>query len=530
MSTPFPIQAVGAGGVNTDIDDWNLQPNQLSYGLNYRTLDDKLQSFNGNTVVYTPPSNFYGGKLLYAYSKGNAFYIVLGRTANKVFDGSSWYNISSLAMSTAAYVLGADDELKWTVCMLGSIPVINNPQGTVEYWLPQQTSQILQPLNFDATHTWTVKGYSAKVFRAHKNFLFALNLTEGGVQLPYAYRWSHPAVINGLPFSWDPLDLSTIAGKSQIAGNGGDIIDGLSLRDDFIIYSAKSITVLQFTGDENVWQARPLSASYGLLAIDCLVEVKGIHYFIAEGDIFQNDGSSITSILSSKMRNRLRNNLSTTSYQNCFAIAQLNKSEVWFCIVEQGSHVAGATNALPNMTFIYNFETGSISIREVDTLVAGKAYAPIVAAPDTWGSDSSPWSTDGTTWGTNQYSLFGEQIIGIRPSDSAIVALEQQNPSTNLNTVLERTGLEITPGRVTQVVRVKPKITCSDTVLIQIGKQDSAGGTVTWTAARVFNPNTQKSVPIKARGPYICYQISSIAATSFTFSSITFEVEDAGER
>ena len=523
MTKQLPINQIGLQGLNTDFDDWNLPLEALSYANNFRVLDDKLQSFNGNTVLYTPPSNFYGGKLCYVVSQGNAFYVVLGRTAVKVFDGANWYTISSAAMSGGSYTLGTNDELLWTVAMLGTIPVVNNPQGTVEYWSPQQTSQVLQPLNFDATHTWTAKEYYAKVFRAHKNFLFALNLTEGGVRLPYSYRWSHPADINGLPFSWEPLDLSTIAGKAQIAGNGGDIVDGKSLRDDFVIYSQRAITILSYTGDELVWSARPLSNSYGLLAIDCLVEVKGIHYFIAEGDIFSNDGVTITSILAQRLRRQLRATLSTNYYQNCFAIAQLNKSEIWFCIVEQG-------NTLPNKCYIYNFETGSIAVRDLDTLIAGKEYAPIVSAPDTWGNnpDTTTWDSDTTTWDANQYSLFGAQILGVRPSDSAIVALEQS--SSDYSTIFERIGISIVPNTVVTINRVYPKIKCSVTVNIQIGSQDKPDGAVTWTAARTFNPNTQRNLPMKAQGMYICYRISSIGSYQFTFSGISFDYEITGDR
>ena len=56
------IDSIGLSGINSDLDAWNLPLESVSYANNFRVLDDKLQSFNGNTVLATPISNFYAGK------------------------------------------------------------------------------------------------------------------------------------------------------------------------------------------------------------------------------------------------------------------------------------------------------------------------------------------------------------------------------------------------------------------------------------------------------------------------------------
>ena len=124
--------------------------------------------------------------------------------------------------------------------------------------------------------------------------------------------------------------------------------------------------------------------------------------------------------------------------------------------------------------------------------------------------------------------MFGAQILGVRPSDSAIVALEQS--SSDYSTIFERIGISIVPNTVVTINRVYPKIKCSVTVNIQIGSQDKPDGAVTWTAARTFNPNTQRNLPMKAQGMYICYRISSIGSYQFTFSGISFDYEITGDR
>ncbi|RLD75153.1 MAG: hypothetical protein DRJ15_17380, partial [Bacteroidetes bacterium] len=294
---------------------WTLPPEFITYGRNFRVSSGAIVPKGGVQEFSTAPASWFPAHVFHIGSLGNNYWIVAGRTKVYVVVGAVWHDITS----AAGYgTLNANDELLWTTCALGEIPILNNPQAHPEYWSPQQTTQILQPLLFDATNTWLAKTYSAKVFRSHKNFLFALNLTEGSTEFPDSFRWSHPADVNGLPATWDETDEAFLAGKASLGGNYGDIIDGASLRDSFPIYSESGINILDYTNDEYVWRRRELSSTIGLLTTNCVVEIKGTHFLLGDSDVVTNDGNQINSIAHNRIRKDLFTKIDTDNFNRCY--------------------------------------------------------------------------------------------------------------------------------------------------------------------------------------------------------------------
>ena len=333
MPKQLAIRNIGLKGLNTDIAPWDLDPEFVTFGFNFRVLENSMVTTGGFEDWSTSPVDFKSGFIMHVGATSGDYWLIAGRNAVYAFDGFTWTDVSS---TTGYPGLGPDDELLWTGCMLGQIPIINNPQANPEYWSPQSPGQILQPLPWDAGTTWAERGINAKVIRSHKNFLFALNLQDGATSQPDSYRWSTAADINGLPFTWDETDVSALAGIASLGGDGGEIIDGLSLRDSFVIYSERAIDILDFTGGEFVWKRRELSNTVGLLSKDCVVEVKGVHYLMTDGDIVRNDGTNITSIIHGKIKRQYTNNLNPDRYTRCFAVRNTTTKEIWFCVPQEG--------------------------------------------------------------------------------------------------------------------------------------------------------------------------------------------------
>lgn len=512
---------LGATLVSGDVDPSNLPDSAISYGFNFRTQDDKILSYNGKTALYTPSSNFYAGIIDYLFVNGSTFFVLLGRSYAYVYNGVSWYDISPSGMS-----MTANQELEWTATRLGNIPVYNNPNYFPLYWSPQQTSQVLQHLKFDPSNTWQAKNYKCKSMRAHKNFLFALGLTEGSNVYPYAYRWSHPADNNGLPPSWDETSLSYIASKEQLAGSGGDIVDGQSLRDAFCIYSKNAINILNYVGGEFIWNAQPMSGYFGLAANNCIAEYKGMHYFLTDGDILRNDGNSLESILTGKFRRKLAATLSNSNYENCFALAVPNQNEVWFFIVEEGS-------TYPSIAYIYNIKTDTVSLREVSGITRA-TYAPKVASDDSWDSGysaSATWDSEFVeAWDTTMYSPFKSYVMGCGQSNSAIYTLDETSDS--YNTLLYRTDWipDSEISSASTILNVYPKIKSSGTVLIQVGSQSHVGANVDWKPAIEFNPNTQRKIAMRTTGKCHAWKILSVGNYAFSMSGLGIEYTYAGTR
>jgi hypothetical protein len=512
---------IGQSSPNFDLEPCDLDDSVITRATNYIIRDGKYITFNNQEQAFVAPSSFNAGYMDFVQNANQNFYLVAGRNAVKVYDGSAWTDVSNLT----AYGHVAGDELNWTGCKIGQIPVLANSVGYPEYWSPMSTSTKMQDLKFDAATTWRAKGYKCKIIRNHLNFLFALNLTEGATELPNAYRWSHPADINGLPFSWDELDLSTIASKEMV----GDefILDGMSLRDSFCIYTNRGIHILDYLGDsEFVFRRRVLSKTHNIIATDCVAEVLGDNYFLSNGDILVNDGNQIYSILDQRMKRFLESSLSSTNYKNCFVKVNPIRKEIWFFIVQSGF-------TYPNLAIIVNYnDNNKISLRDIAGTKTSAAFGSTSIPADAWDSDALLWSSDGQPWNLGS-SPFNYGIVAVDNSTSTVYNQEstKQSGLGNYNTVLERISMPLTGHEDCEtIVRMYPHIKSNGSVLIELGSQDHVRAPIRWKPGVVFTPSIMRKVDIRTTGMLHAWRVSSIADSHFEMSGMDIQYVPSGGR
>jgi hypothetical protein len=512
--TVLKLNSLGSQNINFDLEPCDLSSNTLTYGTNYKLLNGKIRASNMSYTLAIPPANFKAGIIMPVLGDSGNFYILIGQSAAWVFDGSTWYNISQVGAYTG---ISAGGELRWTGCLLGSIPVVNNIQDYPAYWSPQQVSQKLQSLNFKSGQTWQAKGLSAKVIRCHKNFLFALNLSLSGVAQATSYRWSHPADVNALPYTWDETDLASIAGIASVGGDMGDLVDGLTLRDNFMLYSQRGISVLSFVGGDLIWARTVLSISYGLLAKNCVVESKGYHYFLSDGDILKTDGNSFVSVLHNQMQTQLVNNIDTINYMNSFAFSNPVTEEIWFCI-PQVNHV------LPNIAFVISTQDDLVSMRSIPDTTTGINFGPNLQTPILWSNVLGYWEQNAKNWTYDPTSIFSRTIVATNNVNSAIISLELDDAETPQNTILERLSFPLEGQEVvTTTQSVFPHIISQAPVLIRLGSQQFVGDAVTWKEPVLFDPNTMRKVDIRTTGKLLSWRISSTGTLPFTLTGLDIQ-------
>jgi len=526
----FSIDNIGVKGLNTDMTSWSLGPEYITDGVNFRILANGVYSTGGYEYWSTSDVPFNPGFLMHPLSTTGEYWLVAGRSAVQAFDGAIWSDITSLEGYSG---LGTDDELLWTGCMLGKIAIINNPQSHPEYWGPINPTQKLQPLQFDVANTWHTKGYSFHTIRSHKNFLFALNLTEDGIELPGGYRWSHPADINGLPFTWDETDPSSLAGRAQLGGDSGAIVDGMSLRDSFVIYAESGIDILDYTGDEFVFQRRELSSTIGLISSNSIVEVKGVHYFIADGDIMKNDGQNVSSILHNRLTKSFTARLNADKYNRSYAVRNTAVNEVWFIVPNEDSDY-------PNVAYIYNYVDETWAIRDLPFLgntgddaiqVAFANYGPQAEPTETWDTWTNTWDYQTRPWGSARRTVLDNTIIGCTP-DSKLVVLDPKTLSDQqANTRLERTDFPLSGfEQVNSVVSLYPHIVGTEPVLIHLGSQEFANGPVRWEEGVEFTPGVDKKVDVRTTGAFFCWRIESTGIGRWRMSGMDISYSKNGLR
>ncbi len=523
MTETLHLNNIGLKGLSIDPLPWSLPPEFITFGQNFRIFAGSIQNSGGEVLWSTAPTAFNPGHLFHVGSTNSDFWLVMGRDKIYAFDGVTWSDLTSAAGYAG---LSDDDELLWSACMLGGIPIVNNPLHVPEYWSPVSTGQILQPLDFDPSNTWIAKSFHAKVFRSHRNFLFALNLEESGVEFPDSYRWSHPADINGLPVTWDETDDAFLAGKASLGGDGGVIIDGLSLRDAFAIYSESAIDVLDFTADEFVWRRRELSSTSGLLSRNSIVEVKGIHFLLSEGDIIRNDGNKIESIIHNRIAADFSSRIDQDNYDRSYVIRNNEKKEIWFCIPEAGVE-------FPNVAFIYNWRDDSWAIRDITpTGIAYSATGSQSEPAEDWDTFIGNWDDSKAKWGSAALSPLNETLVSVdRDNETLYLVDTTTTPDNDYQFTIERTDFPLLGDKqLTTITRIYPHIQSQGSVTIEIGSQDFPDASIRYKPAVIFNPATDRKIDVRTTGELHCWRISSLGKHTISMSGMTIEFVKAGFR
>lgn len=530
------VNNIADAGLNSDLIAYDLPPEFLTNLKNIRISEKKLSPFGGYADIISFAVGFDPGYILYIRgdSGGDGFWIIAGNTAVFAFDGATLFNISS----AAGYAPIANEDL-WNGCKLADIPILNHVDNIPEYWPdPQSGATALIPLPWKVGQDWATAGESCRIMRSHKQYLFAMDLTGAFGAAPDGVRWSSPADIGGVPETWDHLDDTNVAGLTSLSGNGGKIIDGLSLRDAFVIYQELGITIFDFVPNSPyVWRIREQSTTFGLASINSVVEVKGNHYFISDGDIFYNNGTTIQSIMHNQIRTMFISDINIDAYKTSFAIKNSIYTEIWFCIPGQGS-------THPNLAYIYNWRDSSWAIRDIPQTPSGDygSKGDLLLTGSTWGDIVGTWDEQSRIWNASNISIYDNTILcAVKPNSAdndsttgklRILDLSIVESIVPYNVIVERIGFALGGlKRVTTITRLYPHMTGSGKVFIQIGSMEYQNGPVSWKPGVTFDPKIDRKVDIRSTGALHAYRFSNVDVDApWSLSGFDIDFVDAGER
>lgn len=526
MPKRITLNQFASKGLNSDILPWELPGDYLSEVRNIRIANGRLVPFGGSAKWVDLPADSIPGFIIHIGSGSDRYWIIAGQNNVYSYDGSVFNDISS----NVGYP-NVSNEDDWSGCRLASIAVINHPGHFPEYWNSQVPATPLAILPWDSGNTWEDVSQRARIIRSHKQFLFALDLDDNGTVISDGVRWSAPADVNGVPPTWDPLDTTNVAGFLNLGGDGGRIIDGLSLRDAFVVYRESGITVFDFIGGQFVWQVRELSDAIGLVSQDTIVEVEGRHYFIGDGDIFVNDGNSITSLLHNRLRDRFRANFDSVNYSNSYAVSNYLASEIWFCVPEAGQ-------VYPNIAYIYNWRDNSWSVRDIPAGPFG-SYGSRSSPPVTWADIAVAWNEYLPAWNQSQVTPLDDTVVIVLKDGGTGGVGQLRFPEFTVNSqltpfsaVIERTGFALEGvDNVTTITRVYPRARGQGSFFVEVGSQDYPGAPVRWKDRVLFDPNNDRKVDIRSTGELHCFRFSTENDNlTWELSGVDIEYVNAGVR
>lgn len=510
------IPAAGAIGVNSDLSAHELPPNAWTDARNIRFLDGSALQFlghgevyNGPTVApqYVMPVNVAGVRYWLYVSAGKAYAVT---------------NQSGAAVHTdithAAPHAGIVNQ--WTGAILGGIPVLNvgDTSKVPMYWDLNLTHKFLDLPN------WPANTY-CKSLRRFKNFLVAVNITEGGVNYPYKLMWSHPADPGTLPSTWDPNDGNKDAGNLPVSDSSGPLVDCLGLKDSLIVYAENSTHALDYIGGTFVMRNRKVFGMSGIMNRNCAVEFDTWHLALTASDVVIHDSYNAQSVLDKKSRRFLFQNIDVTSKDKCFVFKNPFLNEIFICYPS-----FGATTC--DRAMVYNYVDKTVSFRDMPNVSHAEMGPVDNTLAGNWNQDNDTWGSDLTAWNGPDFTPDTARVI-MASADSKLFMLDASASFNGVlpNAFLERRGLSFGEPEYRKIIRsIRPRIkgNTGDTVIIKVGGSDDPFLDPVYmeTITHVIGSTVTNDCLVDSRYPAIRFETGT--AYQWRLDSYDVDVEKGG--
>lgn len=496
------FDTIGKIGLIKDEKSYKIDPLAWTEMLNVRCVDGEVEAMLGRSQVFGAlgePPYF----LLPISTPSQTFWV--WTSLEKAF---AWNGVTHSDITNIGGAYNAGSAADWNGTVLGGIMVLNNGVDPPQAWLESDPGEPLVDLpNWTANET-------AKVIRAFGPFLIAIHLTNTGTTYAHRVKWSHPADPGSAPSSWDETDPTKDTGLSELPDvDSGMLMDALPLKSKVILYKEQAMWTMRYIGGQSIFAFDNYLETAGILTTRCvcLVGDGARHFVVTQDDVLVHDGvSQPVPVLERKARRHLFSQISPTAFRQCFVFARRDTKEVWFCYP-----TVGAT--IPDKALVWNHVTGTVT--EAETGFVSAASGPLES------TTTLLWSTAVGTWADNVESWSSvdrrKTLVAV-PTTEKILQMDEGGDYDGVafTSRIGREGIAMLGrrrdgapivdfNRRKQSVRVWPRVQSNSTVSIRMGAQDTVEGPVRWTAAKTFDPATQKFVDIIVEGAALAIEVWS---------------------
>jgi hypothetical protein len=507
------VPAAGQYGVNRDLSTHELPVNAWTDVSNIRFVDGMAAQVLGYKELY-PSASVIPYHLLPVDVLGIRTWIYAGAAKlYTVVNGAVHTNITRQSVGVDVDYSAVRNS--WTSTVLGGIPILNSGLDAPQQWL--LTGKATDLTNWPANNT----AYS---IRAYKNSLIALNITKAGTSYPYMVKWSHPAEAGTLPITWDAADATKDAGEFDLSEGYDTIVDGLSLRDAFIIYKQSSIWRMDYTGGIFVYRFQKIINDQGVLARNCVAEIKGQHFVFSNSDCITHDGQTATSVLDKQTRRDLFSQINPAKTDQCFVFVNRGYNEVFACFPTLTSDVC-------NKAMVWNYVDRTVSFRELPNINFAENGPVDDTANATWDSDTDTWDSDNTPWDSQSASL--NRALSVMASENQKLYLLDSttaNDGVAISAYAERRGLSVGEPESMKLVRsIRPRIYGDNGyVNVQVGYGATPYSEPVYNPPVPFYVNSTVSIDSFVTGRYLAVKFSSGTAATWRLDSYDIDVQKAG--
>lgn len=514
------VPNAGSVGVNKDLSNHELPINAWTDCKNIRFLDGYAWQYYGHGEVYASPSVVpyhvipckVADQIYWLYAGANKVYAV------KTDSGGVTTHTNLTRQTTGVDVDYTAIPNAWTSTLLGGIPILNNGTDDPQMWNLNIANRMTALTNWPANT-------KCKSLRSYKNYLVALNVTKSGTNYPYMVKWSHPADPGTVPSTWDIADATKDSGEADLSEGYDQIVDGLQLRDSFIIYKENSVWNMTFTGGVYVFNFKKVLGISGAMNRNCIVELDGIHFVLTGSDVVVHDGQTANSIMDKQTRRFLFQTIDVDNAHKCFVFKNNFLNEVYVCYPEIGQ--TDCTKAM-----VWNWKDKTISFRDIPNLLHASSGIVNTGLTGNWNQDSAPWSADLSLWNQGDFTPSTARVL-MASADQKLFLLDASASFDGVipQAYLERQGLSFDSPESRKLIRgIRPRITgnVGDTVIIKVGYSDDPYiyPNYTTTMTHVIGSNVKNDCLVNGR--YIAIRFETGTAYQFRIDSYDIDVEIEG--
>lgn len=545
MAENLPLRGLGTVGIVTDVHPYDLPAPALSAGVNVRFDNGKISRAPVNRRIYEYGGSEASHQPAYLFSippisTGAEQLISVQNDFDKIYSVTG----STLTDVTHAGAVANDTLEPFTSAFLGNVAYLNR-KSRVPLKMAQSDSVFEDLPNWDST-------WRAGVFRSYKDYLVALNVTKGAVDYPAMIKWSDATLYNDVPGSWDEGDPTTQAGENTLNDMRGPIIDGLALRDSFIIYGDNEVWSMDFTGGTFVFNFRKRFDDVGILSTNCVVEVDGNHFVFDAFDLYRHDGTSKQSIAHSRVKEFVFGGLIKDLKYLCFVAHNPKLNEVRFYYPSNDRYAYYAPTNGCNRAAVYNYRNDTWSFDDAPNVTA--ATLATLTTGETWASsDPTPWSEMGGTYMSSsdtedRHTMFAsrsDSLAGL--TASRIYGLDlitggrltrAVDAETIRDAQAERIGVDLdengTPLRAYKcVLGVYPQLSLDEdgtTIELAFGANDVVGASPAWDVYQSFDPETMTKLDSRVAGRYLGWRMRLSGNGDFGLSGMDVTTSIRGRR
>ncbi len=506
---------LGQYGLLPDAAPENLPPNAWNAGNNVR--------FDHNQVYRAPSFRTVDQGLLQTSpafvmnvtAPDGVDYIVIANNDGKL---TKWSGGTETDVTPTSGFTAATGSRAFSGCVLGNVVYVNRPDR-VPYGLKPSST------DFETIPAWD-SNWRCSALRAFGDYLIALNVTKSGTDNPQLVKWSNATLINAFPDSFDETDPTKLSGENPLSALNGPLVDGLALKNAFILYGKRQSFIMTLSNDQFVFNFDKLFDDAGIIAPNCVVEVDGKHYVFGPSDIYVHDGVSKQSISDGKIKEWVFRNLDLSKAETFFVFHDPVLNEVVFCFVSSDSEAGFQGTSYPNRAVAFNYENETWSIRDLPNVVGAAVVNAETAL--TWANVPGSWTSQGGTW-YQTGSGEARGVVMVKPNDSisaeTIFALDSFDMGSRFPFPLftagikpswvRRTGLDLSElgaevrdwKRFRCIMPIAQMQDALNSMYVRLGSAQTAAGDITWEATKAFNPRTDYKVDSRRGGRFLSVEM-----------------------